>query len=207
VARYERGEPNEGDEYCYELVRRAIADVNPDALEAVVTQYRGLVLGYVRRHPWIPAGSDDHDWVIRTFERFWKAVGPDRFGQFPDIGSVLAYLKMCVHSVVSSELRSRLANRVLPIEEAADQASEADEVERPVLDSLASRDLWAAVSAELQNDAERIVADLSFVQDMKPAEIHARFPEHFPTTADVYRIKRNLLDRLRRSPRLRDFLG
>jgi hypothetical protein len=66
--------------------------------------------------------------------------------------------------------------------------------------------LWSAVYGELQDDAERLVARLSLQLSMKPAEIQKLHPENFPTIGDVYRIKRNLLDRLRRSPRLREFL-
>ena len=40
----------------------------------------------------------------------------------------------------------------------------------------------------------------------KPSEIFATHPELFDDVADVYRIKRNLLERLRRSARIRTFL-
>jgi hypothetical protein len=58
--------------------------------------------------------------------------------------------------------------------------------------------------AEVQNEAERLVAHESFALDLKPGEIFERYPLHFADTADVYRVKRNLLDRLRRNPRIRD---
>jgi hypothetical protein len=47
---------------------------------------------------------------------------------------------------------------------------------------------------------------LSFVLDLKPGEIQERHPELFASVDDVYRIKRNVVERLRRSPQIREFL-
>ena len=44
--RFLRGEPRE-DSYCFELFERAIAQREADAWEAIMTQYRGIVLAYV----------------------------------------------------------------------------------------------------------------------------------------------------------------
>jgi hypothetical protein len=41
---------------------------------------------------------------------------------------------------------------------------------------------------------------------MHPAEIYARHQTSFRDVADVYRMKRNLVDRLRRSPRVKAHL-
>ena len=59
----------------------------------------------------------------------------------------------------------------------------------------------------LVDDGERRVVYCSFALDMKPGEIQARQPELFATVADVYRLKRNALDRLRRSPEIAGFLA
>ncbi|CAA9541297.1 MAG: hypothetical protein AVDCRST_MAG88-32, partial [uncultured Thermomicrobiales bacterium] len=48
---------------------------------------------------------------------------------------------------------------------------------------------------------------LCLALELKPSEVHARYPDRFASVADVYRIKRNLLDRLRRSPEIRRFLA
>ena len=64
-----------------------------------------------------------------------------------------------------------------------------------------------AIAAEVQDEAERRVAYLCFVLDLKPREVQERHPELYATVDDVYRIKRNLLDRLRRNPAIRAFLA
>src|SRR5207253_1350564 len=67
------------DEYRHELFRRAICELDEHAWQAVVDHFRGLVLANVKRHPWTAGRNEDEYWVNRVFERFWRAIGPDRF--------------------------------------------------------------------------------------------------------------------------------
>ena len=55
------------------------------------------------------------------------------------------------------------------------------------------------VEREMRDEAEQLVARLSFVAGLSPREIRARHPDRFADVNTVYRIKRNLIDRLRRS--------
>ncbi len=68
------------------------------------------------------------------------------------------------------------------------------------------QELRRAIDAELHDEAERLVAHLCLVLDLKPREVYERHPDRFADVADVYRVKRNLLERLRRSPAIRRFL-
>ncbi len=201
-----RREPHR-DDYCLELFRRAIGESDQAAWAAVVGQYRGMVLSWVRRHPaWSTAREDEDYWVNRTFERFWTAIGPDRLAAFPGLAALLRYLKMCAHSVLLDEVRSQAP---VALETSADPPAEADpaqDVEGLVTGRVAAGELWAAVRAETQDEAERIVAYLCLAHGLKPREIVERHPDRFAGVADVYRAKRNLLDRLRRSPDIQKFL-
>jgi DNA-directed RNA polymerase specialized sigma subunit len=107
------------------------------------------------------------------------------------------------------EMRSRRATATTPLDELPESLpahAEAD-AERSVVQKLASEELWAAISRELQDEAEKRVVYLSFARDMKPADIAERHPELFKTVADVYRIKRNVIERLRRNADVRAFLS
>jgi hypothetical protein len=193
-----------GDDACYELFRRAVCQRDELAWELVVVRWRGLVLSYARQHPsWPLVAGDADDWATRTFERFWKAVGPDRFDGFPNLPALLKYLKMCAHSAVLNAARTVQAG-VVPLEDAADVGS--NTVEPVVVDTLATEALWRTVEAELRDESERLVAYLSFVLDLKPSEIVSRHPDRFADAADVYRVKRNVIDRLRRNPDIRGFM-
>jgi hypothetical protein len=207
TTRFRRGESPAGADDasspCFELFRRAVAERDHAAWEAVMAQYAGLVMAWVRRHPAtaaLPAHDRDDDWVTTAFGRFWIAIGPDRFGQFTGLAALLRYLKLCVHSALVDAVRANAAARTVPLTVAQDLAA-ADG------DSLAAADLWHAITQALPDETERFVARLSLVMGLKPAEIHERFPDRFATVADVYRIKRTLLERLRRSAAVLSLAG
>ncbi len=209
TGRFLRREPSR-EEFCFELIRRAIDGGDPAAWQAVYEQYRGVVLAWIRQHPASSAtraaGEDDDYRVNRTFERFWTAVGAERFRLFPGLAATLRYLKMCAHSVLLDEIRARGAVQLDALSErTADLHTVPDAVEAAV-GELAGRELWQVISAELGDEAERLVARLCFALDLKPREVYERHPDRFASVDDVYRVKRNLLDRLRRSPEVRRFL-
>jgi len=204
--RFLRGEPRE-DAFCFEIFQRAVVKRDDDAWEAIVTQYRGIVLAYVGQHTSAALVREPDDyWVNRAFQRFWSAVGPDRFGSFPDLPALLKYLKLCVHSVLLDEVRSRRAGSVTSLDEVPETAPADSDAERSAVGNLSGQQLWDAIAEELQNEAEEKVVHLSFARDLKPAEIFQRHPHLFASVDDVYRIKRNVLERLRRNANIRAFL-
>jgi hypothetical protein len=208
--RFQRREPTTGS-HCIELFRRAVCDRDNAAWASVLAQYRAIVLAWLRRHPASASAREDEDYYVnRAFERFWMAVKPERFASFPDLGALLRYLKLCVHSVLLDEVRARAAAPSVSLDAPAqiNAGPATGDVESQVVGGLAGRALWEAISQELHDDAERVVVYCSYALEMRPHEVYARFPERFAGgVSDVYRMKRNVLDRLRRSPRLREFLG
>jgi hypothetical protein len=194
------------DAFAMELFRRAICERDELAWEALYTQYRGLVRAWLCRHPaWPSIGDDCEEWVNCVFERFWSAITPERFGSFPSLAALLRYLKLCTHSVLLDELRARHGQQTKsPSEEIV--ATGIGDAEHMVTEGAASAALWAAIDAEVKDDAERLVAHLSLALELKPQEVYARHPERFASVTQVYTVKRNLLDRLRRNPTIRQFL-
>jgi hypothetical protein len=205
--RYLRGEFH-ADVFGLELFKRAVSGDRP-AWDGLVAQYRPLVLAYLRRHPaWASRGEiDDEYWVTRTFQRFVMAVKPDRLPWFPTLSSLLAYLKLCSHSVLLDEVRAADASRVASLEEVPEAPMVSPDVASEVLDELSPRSVWDAVAAELRGGKERVVARLSWVRSMQPEEIYSTTPELFESVADVCQIKRTVLGRLRRSQRINEILG
>ncbi|HEV8637344.1 MAG TPA: sigma-70 family RNA polymerase sigma factor [Chloroflexota bacterium] len=207
TAKFRRGEPSD-ERYCFELIRRAVCARDQAAWEVVLAQYRGMVLAWVRQHPSAAAlGEEDDYWVTSTFERFWSAVGPERFGAFPGLAAVLRYLKMCTHSLLIDEARGRRSAELTSLDEAEQESDREADVEALAVGSLTGQDLWSTILRVLPEEVDRRVLYLSFASELKPGEIHERHPELFASVADVYRIKRNALDRLRRSAEIREFLG
>jgi len=196
------------DAYCFEIFHRAVVDREDAAWEAIVVQYRGIVLAHVGQHTAATVLRESEDyWINRAFQRFWAAVGPDRFGLFPDLPSLLKYLKLCVHSVLMDEMRARRASATTSLDDVPESLPARTSAERTVLGNLSGQQLWEAITRELQDDAERQVVLLSFARDLKPSEIARRHPELFATVTDVYRVKRNVIERLRRNTEIRAFLS
>jgi len=205
--RFLRGDDRD-DAFCFEIFQRAVVTRDDSAWEAIVSQYRGIVLAYVTQHTAAAMLRETDDyWVNRAFQRFWSAVSPDRFGGFPDLPALLKYLKLCVHSVLMDEVRSRRASAATPLDEIPETLPSRTDNERTVVGKLAGEQLWHAIIGELQDKAEERVIYLSFARDMKPADIAERHPELFASVADVYRVKRNVIERLRRSATIRGFLS
>jgi DNA-directed RNA polymerase specialized sigma24 family protein len=196
--------------YCFELLRRAIVERDERAWELVYAQYRPQVAGWVERHAAFPVcGEEAQYFVNRAFEKIWLAVTPDRFGEFPDLKSLLRYLQMCVHSVVLDQLRVAEAAAV---DVWTDRASVESEMQGPtvedhVVTDLQSQALWDLINERLRNEKERYVAYGSFVLALKAAEIYAGARDTFADVNEVYRVKENVLARLRRDANLKELLS
>ena len=192
--------------YCFELWRRAIVERDQLAWEHVYDQYWPLVTGWVKRHPaFTSSGEEVQYFVNRAFERLWAALTPGKFSQFQHPKSVLRYLQMCVNSVILDEVR--VAERAL-MGSQADVASNEGMASGPTVEDQAlaladQEEFWAEIETRLRNEKElRVVFD-SFVLALKPREILAQHRDEFHDVEEVYRIKRNVLARLARDPKLR----
>ncbi len=199
TARYLRGEAS-NDRYCFELFRRAIVERDNAAWSAIYAQYTAIV------RVWLHARMDDEEGVAAAFERFWRALDAAKFTGFGSLAAVLAYLKMCVHTAVVDRARTQRAAEANLTLDAARIVPAVDDVEATVAGNLDGATFWAMVRAALDDERERRVLYLSYAKDLTPREIHARHGADFPRIEEIYRLKRNALDRLRRSPALRAYV-
>jgi DNA-directed RNA polymerase specialized sigma24 family protein len=195
-----RASPHESDP-CYELFRRALAPL-PDqqAWEAILNQYHRLV------RLWLGQYAED-DTLQETFARFWQAqtnTAESFAARFPDIKSVMGYLKSCALTVRFRAARAE-ARRHQLLEHLQDLAQ--TETASARLDRHESagreRDLKAQVLARLKGERERVVFESSYHYDLPPREILQRRPGLFANVREVSRVKENLLKRLRRDKDLK----
>ncbi len=196
--------------YCFELFRRAFLHRNQRAWELVYSQYRPLVASWVERHSAFPAtGEETQYFVNRAFEKMWSAVSPDEFDRFPDLKSLLSYLQMCVHSAIIDEVRSseRLAMNVDVDVPAVASRTHGPSVEDQALTQAQREGLWQLIDERLNDEKERLVVYGSFALALKPRQLYAEFEDAFRDVNEIYRIKQNVLARLRRDPELKKLLG
>jgi hypothetical protein len=116
---------------------------------------------------------------------------------------------MCVHSVILDQVRVAEQSVVgIQTEDlAAESRASGPAVENQALDRMHRQELWDQINARLRNGKERRVVYGSFVLALKPRELYAQFRETFRDVNEVYRVKENVLARLRRDAELRKILG
>jgi DNA-directed RNA polymerase specialized sigma24 family protein len=196
---------------CYEIFRRAILEKSQVAWEVIHRLYQGQVLRWVRRHPsFCYTGEEEGYFVNRALEKLWQAIPAERFFQFPDLRQLLSYLQLCVHSAITDSIRARdqaeLESDLLPVtdEDPCDppeprrHAAQLPSIEQRVEARSQLQAAWRLVAERLRDPKEAKVAYAAFVLDLKPTEMLECYPGQFQGIKEIYRIKENILDRLRR---------
>src|SRR5204863_1361942 len=130
------------------------------------------------------------------------SILPTKMDNLDSLAASLKYLKICVHSVVADEVRSRQSHQYEEALELIEHESASDDPADDVVSNISAQGLWQVIQEELNGEDERMLIYLAYVQGMKPGEISSQHSRIFPTVEDVYRIKRNVLERLRRNRRL-----
>lgn len=211
--RFFRDQPYD-PQYCFELFRLAVVGRQELAWEAVYSQYRGLVGRWVQQHSGFAASGEEAQYFInRAFEKIWAALTPEKFAQFPDLGYLLRYLKMCVHSVISDYHRALEPGLELPLERPLEAepviaaGNPRQDPEKELIGRTQRLSFWNALCERLNGEKEYQVIYGSYMLALKPGDLFDAFPGLFADVDEVYRIKQNILARLRRDGELAESLG
>lgn len=188
--------------YCFELFRRSICEGNEQAWERIYSVYRSLVTRWVRRHPSFFALEEEEQYFVnRAFEKMWAAVTPEKWSNFHDLSALLRYLQLCVNGVMVDFGRQKeLAKEVSQLE--VMEAGAESAVERRLVAAETRRAIWDTVNEQLKDEQERQVIYAMFILALKPREIASQYPQMFNGANEVYRVKENVINRLRRSAEL-----
>ncbi len=193
------------ERFCMELFRRAIVQRDDESWTALYQQYASLVLTWVTQHQGAALLLNQEGGaalVNAAFAKFSQALTPEKMDKFDSLAALLRYLKLCVHSVVADELRARQWYQYEETLDAIEHEPASTDPADDIVASLSALYLWQIIQEELNGDGERTLMYLAYVQGMKPGEICQRHRQLFPAVDDVYRVKRNVLERLRRNRRL-----
>ncbi|MEP6894110.1 MAG: hypothetical protein ABI986_00755 [Chloroflexota bacterium] len=197
--------------FCFELFRRAISERDQFAWDMICKQYKPLMADWwVKPHRGFKAGNEDLDEIInRTYEKFWSALTPEKFSKFSDLKPLLNYLKMCVESVIIDQNRKIEPPTQYPVDNDSPIWGKDPGLtpEEKMLDDEKRRYFRDWINSRLHDDKERLVVYGSFDLDLKPQELCDKFPNIFRDVDEVYTIKQNIINRLRRDPDFRKFLG
>ena len=195
-------------QYCFELFRRAIQEGSKSAWQIICVQYQKLVTGWVHQHYAFAATREEAEYFVNgAFGKISGTLTADKFGKFSDLGYLLRYLKMCVHSVIMDYKRTVDYTALYDWDEATEEESKDLSPEEQAIDHSDQQSLWELIRSRLHDDKERAVIEGSFIFDLKPQEIYEHFRGVFSDVDEVYRVKQNVISRLRRDSDLRKLLG
>jgi hypothetical protein len=202
------------DRYGLELFSRAIVNRDQVAWDCIYSQYSTLVLAWLHQDPRAEQlfqrdASLSDSLVNAAFARFAHAVTPLKLKDFNQLAGILGYLRRCARCALYDELRAWRTQHKLEaegatledLEDSSQDPKTPDPAEEVMGSSFAKR-LWHLLQYEFVSEEEQMVIYLSFYFSMRPAEIAAEYPHRFSTPADVSRIKRNVMERLRRDEHL-----
>ena len=195
ISKYRGGQPYD-ERYSLELLRRATVQNDNAAWECL----QGLFSDIVRR--WLHLSPNhepacrldsEENYIAQAFERFWQATSQNRHVEFQTTGSALQYLRACLQSVLLDTLRSVSQHReITPL--ILDTYSEPGEE-----DNLDSYEIWQTVVKVLRDHREQRLAYLLYHCGLKPREILHLCPGEFSDVREIYVMRRNIIDRLRRN--------
>ncbi len=179
-------------QFCFELLRRALADHSDEAFTYVFQVYERPVTNWVYHHSRFPlTGESAEYFTSAAFRAFHSALQGSKFDRFPTLAAALSYLKTCVHTSIAQYLRDQERGLTTPIDMAGELAETPDLGER-----AEAGELWTQICRLLPHERDRLLARCAFAQGLKPREICVAYRSHWSNERDVsvalYRIRRIL---------------
>jgi DNA-directed RNA polymerase specialized sigma24 family protein len=189
------------DAVCYDLFRRAIEQRDADAWADIGRRYRGLLAAWAAQSSARSMSAEQpEDIADQAFARAWAALSSAHFSAFPHIASLLAYLRTCVRATVIDHAREQASQ--LRAVQSIESAVVSTAPEQAVLEELDRTEIWRLIMRMTSNLQEQIIVRESMVYALPPRAIQARHPDMFADVLQVYRVKRNLINRFQRNREL-----
>lgn len=192
---------------CLELFRRAIYLDDQSAWQVLYRQYRTLLISWVCHHSKFCQINEEPTYLVdAALVNFWRKTSGHKLTlKFNNLGQLLQYLKRCIHSVIEDEYRRQ--QRWLRINSAWDEVAETVVdpnvyLEEGVVAQAEADILEQAILSRLPTQVEVIVATLSWWHNLSPHDIFLCYPDLFTDVRQIYRLKRTILQRLKRDPYL-----
>ena len=149
--------------YCFELFRRAVCENDQSAWEIIYNQYQSLVTGWVKQHRGFEAsGEEVQFFVTGAFGKISSILTAEKFDKFSELQSLLSYLKMCVHSVITDYNRViERANLQISIEDLGFEIEATESaVEESVSDEIDNQTFWVQINEKLNGQKAWLIGRL-----------------------------------------------
>ena len=188
--------------YCRELIRRVVFQID-DADRFFYEIYgpwlQRKIGALCRQTPEIVA-----DLTQDALLRFFRYITPDTWTKFSNLAQLLAYLAKCGETSVLTYHRqaSRQASLMLDLPAEVHIEETAVSTPRPIEQSVSQKNLrqqvWQCIKRNCKDSSDYLLAKQMWLYGMKPRELVKTFTDTFPKLTDIYKRKRNLIDRIKR---------
>ena len=157
--KFSRRQPN-ATQYCFELLRRALADGIAEAFTRVYQVYERQVLNWVYRYPRFNETGEEADFFVNSaFSKFYFAVKGPKFERFGSVPSLLMYLKLCVHTAIAQYIRDQQQIVAVSTDDEAAGVDMRDRQQEAVLDrGTEAAEMWALICRLLPAPADQLLA-------------------------------------------------
>ena len=192
INNYRRCEPYT-EMYGMELFCRATVQGNQEARACVQHCFHEVVRDWLRRHPRMEVAcrlESEERYVAQTFERFWRATASNQRLEFSRLAAALQYLRVCLNGAILDTLRSYARSREVTLPEPGVPQMEG---------STDDGEVWDIFKTMLSSPRERRLAHLLFCCGLKPREIVYFCPPEWSNVQEIYRLRRDSLERLLRN--------
>lgn len=177
---------------CYQLFELAFTERNTMAFKCVYDIFEPQARRWVYRHPDFSNTNEDANYFAHTaFVNMYLNIRKYGLDRFANVQALMAFLKTCVFSTVKQAIRE---NRkvIFNIEDVTMFKSD-----QPILSkNIEFMEIWKRIIVLIPDETDRLLVHYSFVLDMKPSEIAAKYPETWSdartVTVALYRIRRIL---------------
>ena len=169
---------------------------NQEAWAWVQHCFGGMVRGWLRRHPQREVAcrlESEENYVAQTFERFWQATASNQRVQFRTLAAALQYLHASLNGAILDMLRAYARPGEVPL------SGPGEPGEPLVEDDTENSEVWESLHMLLINPREQRVAYLLFYCGLKPREIIRFCPQEWSDVQEIYRLRRNIIERLLRN--------
>jgi len=189
---YRQGEPCT-DAYGLELLRRATFQGDQEAWAWVQHCFGGMVRGWLRSHPRRGVAcslESEENYVAQTFERFWQATAFNQRVEFSTLAAALQYLRASLNGAILDMLRAYARPKEVSLPRPGEPLVE---------DNTDNSEVWESLQIILSNPREQRLAYLLFHCGFKPREIVRFCPQEWSDVQEIYRLRRNIMERLLRN--------
>lgn len=196
MSKYRRKEIS-SDQYCLEILRRAVVLHDDRAWAVLQQQVSENVRLWLARHPYREAAlryEVGQSYIDDAFRRFWQAIR-DQHLIFATLASALSYLHLCLNCAIMDTLRAYSRPKEEPIPDYMQGNFEGPGIE----DRYHEEELWEVIESLLTGGKERRLAYLLFYCNLKPREIVRYCATEFSSEEEIYRLKRNIMERILRN--------